>query len=89
MGVHPKAFWYVGRVYICFQLCVHGPVDLAMHALLVSNSVWSSPTPHAVYSINGLPINLVQPEILCYYKVCKLVLAIGKDKFKSVRATLR
>ena len=40
----PKKIGYVGRVYICFRLSVHGPCDLArldVHELLVSNSVRS------------------------------------------------
>ena len=44
----PKGIGYVGRVYICFRQCMHGPFGLArldtyelLQALLVSNSVRS------------------------------------------------
>ena len=40
----PKEIGYVGRVYMCFQLSVHGPFGLAgldAYELLVSNSAWS------------------------------------------------
>ena len=47
----PKGSGYVGRVYICFRMCVHGPVDLARldaHVLLSAGFKLSVEFPHSL-----------------------------------------